>query len=103
MTGPDAALAAQASALASAAAFIGQAGVPGLTIAVTGGQITILVPGALAPAAAIAAVAALAGLIGAPAPACTTTGTWSSVSTDGTISGHPARVWASIDPGHSAA
>jgi hypothetical protein len=91
-------LAVQAGALAAAAAFITQAGRPGLTIAVTGEQITILVPRTLTPAARIAAVTALAAVIGAPAPAATTIGTWTHISADGTISGHPARVWASIEP-----
>jgi len=91
-------LAAQASALAAAAAFITQAGMTGLTIAVTGEQITILVPRTLTPAGQLSVVTALAAVTGAPAPACTTTGTWTQISADGTISGHPARIWASIEP-----
>jgi hypothetical protein len=104
--GPDRAaspLAAQADALLSAAAFLEQAGITGLTIAVGGDQITILVPRTLPPAARIATVTALAAAIGAPAPACTTIGTWTQVSTDGTIGGHPARISASIDPEDTAA
>jgi len=97
------ALAAQADALLAAAAFLKQAGMTGLTIAVGGDQITILVPRTLPPAARLTAVTALAAAIGAPAPACTATGTWTQISADGTISGHPARVWASIEPGETAA
>ena len=109
MTGPAApgqaasTLAIQADALLSAAAFIEQAGMTGLTIAVSGDQITILVPRTLTPAARITAVTSLAAAIGAPAPVCTTIGTWTQVSTDGTISGHPARISASIDPEEPAA
>ena len=55
-------------------------------------------PRALPPAARITTVTALAAAIGAPAPVCTTIGTWTQVSTDGTIGGHPARISASIDP-----
>jgi len=98
-------LAAQADALLSAAAFIGQAGLAGLaglTIAVADDQITILVPRTLPPAARITMVTALAAAIGAPAPACTTIGTWTQISTTGTIGGHPARVSASIDPQDTA-
>ena len=105
-TSPDQAaspLAAQADALLSAAAFLEQAGITGLTIAVAGDQITILVPRTLPPAARITTVTALATAIGAPAPACTTIGTWTQISTDGTIGGHPARVSASIDPEDTAA
>ena len=106
MTGPDqaaSALAAQAGALLAAAAFIQQAGITGLTIAVADNRITLLVPRTLPPAARIAAVTALAAAIGAPAPVCTTIGSWTQVSTDGTIGGHPARISASIDPQDSAA
>jgi len=106
MTGPDqaaSALAAQAGALLSAAAFIQQAGITGLTVAVADNGITLLVPRTLPPAARIAAVTALAAAIGAPAPVCTTIGSWTQVSTDGTIGGHPARVSASIDPQDTAA
>jgi hypothetical protein len=104
MTGPATsgqaarALAIQADALLSAAAFIERAGLIGLTIAVAGDGITILVPRTLAPAARIASVTALAAAIGAPAPVCTTIGAWTQISTHGTISGHPARISASIDP-----
>ena len=91
-------LAAQAGALVSAAAFVEQAGMTGLTIAVDGDGITILVPRTLSPAARITAVTALAAAIGAPAPACTTLGTWTQISATGTISGHQARVSASIEP-----
>ena len=97
------ALAAQADALVSAAAFLEQAGLTGLTIAVADDGITILVPRTLAPAARLTAVTALAAAIGAPAPACTTIGTWTQISADGTIGGHPARVTASIEPGEPAA
>jgi hypothetical protein len=100
---PASTLAAQADALASAATFITQAGMTGLTIAVSGEQITILVPRTLTPAARLSAVTALAAIIGAPAPVCTTIGTWTQISADGTISGHPARVWASIEPEDTAA
>jgi hypothetical protein len=96
-------LAAQADALLSAAVFIEQAGMTGLTIAVGSDGITILVPRTLPPAARITAVTALAAAIGAPAPACTTIGTWTQISADGTISGHPARVCASIEPQDAAA
>lgn len=110
MTGPvpspgDAAstLATQADALLAAAAFITQAGLTGLTIAVSEQQITILVPRTLAPAARMAAVTALAAVISAPAPTATTLGTWTHITTPGTIGGHPARVSASIDQEDSAA
>jgi hypothetical protein len=96
-------LAAQADALLSAAAFLEQAGMPGLTIAVGGDEITILVSRTLPPAARITAVTTLAAATGAPAPACTTIGTWTQVSADGNIGGHPARVCASIEPGETAA
>ena len=71
MTGPAqsaSVLAAQADALLSAAAFIEQAGLTGLTIAVADDGITILVPRTLPPAARITTVTALAAAIGAPAP-----------------------------------
>jgi len=97
------ALAAQADALLSAAAFLEQAGIPGLTIAVGGGEITILVSRTLPPAARIAAVTTLAAAIGAPAPACATIGTWTQISADGNIGAHPARICASIEPGETAA
>jgi len=96
-------LAAQADALVSAAAFVEQAGMTGLTIAVAGDGITILVPRTLSPAARITAVTALAAAIGAPAPACTTLGTWTQISATGTISGHQARVSASIEPEETTA
>lgn len=97
------ALAAQADALLSAAVFLEQAGLAGLTIAVADDGITILVPRTLPPAARLAAVTALAAAIGAPAPACTTIGTRTQISADGTIGGHPARVSASIEPEETAA
>ena len=106
MTGPAqaaGALATQADALLSAAAFIEQAGTTGLTIAVADDGITIVVPSTVPLAARITTVTALAATIGAPAPVCTTIGTWTQVSTTGTIGGHPARVWASIDPQDTAA
>ena len=104
MTGPAASpLAAQADALLSAAAFLEQTGMTGLTIAVADDGITILVSRTLPPAARLTAVTALATAIGAPAPACTATGTWTQISADGTIGGHPARVWASIEPGETPA
>jgi len=95
-------LAAQADALVSAAVFIEQAGMGGLTIAVADDQITILVSRTLPAAARLAAVTALAAAIGAPAPVCTSVGTWTQISTDGAISGHPARISASIDPQDTA-
>jgi len=110
MTGPAtrpdqaaSALAIQADALLSAAAFIEQAGMTGLTIAVADDQITILVSRTLTPAARITAVTALAAAIGAPAPVCTTIGTWTQISTHGTIGGHPAQISATIDPEGPAA
>ena len=54
----------------------------GLTIAVDDDEIIIQVPRTLPPAARITAVTALAAAIGAPAPACTTLGTWTQVSAD---------------------
>jgi hypothetical protein len=96
-------LAIQADALLSAAAFIEQAGMTGLTIAAGDDGITILVPRTLTPAARITAVTALAAAIGAPAPVCTTIGAWAHISTLGTISGHQARVSASIEPEETAA
>jgi hypothetical protein len=106
MTDPGqaaAALAAQSDALLSAATFIEQAGLTGLTIAVADDGITILVSRTLPPAARLTAVTALAAAIGAPAPVCTTIGSWTQISTTGTIGGHPARVTASIDPQDTAA
>jgi hypothetical protein len=110
MTGPSTSpgqaaspLAAQAGALLAAAAFLERAGIAGLTIAVAGDQITILVPRTLPPAARITTVTALAAAIGAPPPACTTIGVFTHISTDGTIGGHPARISASIDPQDTAA
>jgi hypothetical protein len=97
------ALAAQADALLSAAAFLEQAGMTGLTIAVDGDGITILVSRTLPPAARITAVTALAAAIGAPAPACAAIGTRTQISADGSIGGHPARICASIEPGETAA
>jgi hypothetical protein len=91
-------LATQADALLSAAAFIEQAGMTGLTIAVGDDGITILAPRTLTPAARITAVTALAAAIGAPAPVCTTIGAWTCITTQGTIDGHPARLSASIEP-----
>jgi hypothetical protein len=100
---PTSTLATQADALLSAAAFIERAGVTGLTIAVSDEGITILVPRTLTPAGRITMVTALAAAIGAPAPVCTTIGAWAHISTHGTISGHQARVCASIEPGETAA
>ena len=96
-------LAAQADALLSAAAFIEQAGMTGLTVAVGDDEITILVPRTLPPAARITAVTALAAAIGAPPPVCTAIGTWTQISTHGTIGGHPAQISATIDPEGPAA
>jgi hypothetical protein len=95
---PASVLAAQASALLSAAAFIEQAGLAGLTIAVADDGITIVVPRTVPLAARVTTVTVLAAAIGAPPPTCTTIGTWTQISTTGTIGGHPARVCASIDP-----
>jgi hypothetical protein len=70
-------LAAQAHALRAAAAFIEQAGIPGLSLTVDEGQIVIQVPASLAgPAARTAAVTMLAAAAGGQAardarPGCT--------------------------------
>lgn len=103
MTGPAAgALATQADALLAAAAFLEHAGVTGLTVAASEGQITILVPRTLAPAAPLSAVTTLAAAIGAPAPACMAIGATTLITAEGTIGGHRTRVSASIEPEDNA-
>jgi hypothetical protein len=91
-------LAAQADALLAAAAFPGQAGITGLTVAAGESGITILVPRTLAPAARLTTITTLAAAIGAPAPVCTAIGATTLISTQGTTGSHPARVSASIEP-----
>jgi hypothetical protein len=91
-------LAAQAHALRAAAAFIEQAGIPGLSLTIGQDQITIQVPVDLAgPAARTAAVTLLAGAAGGHAARVTRPGPargW--ICADGQIAGHHARIFTAI-------
>jgi hypothetical protein len=91
-------LAAQAHALRAAAAFIEQAGIPGLSLAIDEGQITIQVPEHLAgPAARTAAVTLLAAAAGGHAARDTRPGpTRGWVSAGGQIAGHRTRIFTAI-------
>jgi hypothetical protein len=93
-------LAAQAHALRAAAAFIEQAGIPGLSLTIDQGQITIQVPVDLAgPASRAAAVAVLAAAAGGRAARDTRPGrTRGWIRADGQIAGHHARIFTAIDP-----
>ncbi len=91
-------LAARAHALRAAAAFTGQAGIPGLSLTIDEGQITIQVPAHLAgPASRTAAVMLLAAAAGGQAARDTRPGPargW--ISADGQIAGHHARIFTAI-------
>jgi hypothetical protein len=91
-------LAAQAHALRAAAAFIEQAGIPGLSLTVDAGQIVIQVPSGLAgPAARTAAVTRLAAAAGGQPARDTRPGTtlgW--IRAEGQIAGHHARIFTPI-------
>ena len=91
-------LAAQAHALRAAAAFIETAGIPGLSLTVDEGQITIQVPADLAgPAARTAAVTLLAAAAGGRAARDTRPGpTRGWIRAEGQIAGHHARIFTAI-------
>ena len=91
-------LAAQAHALRAAAAFIEQAGVPGLSLTIDDGQITIQVPVHLAgPASRAAAVALLAAAAGGHPARQTRPGpTRGWIQASGQIAGHHARIFTAI-------
>jgi hypothetical protein len=91
--------AAQAHALRAAAAFVGCAGMTGLSVtAGADGSLVIRVPASAGtPAARAAAVGALAEVIGAPAPHRTVFGDCAWIASAGTLAGHPARVTTHID------
>jgi len=91
-------LAAQAHALRAAAAFIEQAGVPGLSLTIDDGRIIIQVPAHLAgPASRAAAVARLAAAAGGHAARDARPGpTRGWITADGQIAGHQARIFTPI-------
>jgi hypothetical protein len=91
-------LAAQAHALRAAAAFIEQAGIPGLSLTIGQDQITIQVPVDLAgPAARTAAVTLLACAAGGHAARVTRPGpTRGWINADGQIAGHHAHIFTAI-------
>ena len=91
-------LAAQAHALRAAAAFIEHAGIPGLSLTVDEGQITIQVPADLAgPASRAAAVTLLAAAAGGQAARDTRPGpTRGWIRADGQIAGHHVRIFTAI-------
>jgi hypothetical protein len=91
-------LAAQAHALRAAAAFIEQAGVPGLSLTIDEGQITIQVPVHLAgPASRQAAVTRLAAAAGGLAARDTRPGpTRGWISATGQIAGHHVRIFTAV-------
>jgi hypothetical protein len=88
-------LAAQAHALRAAAAFIEQAGIPGLSLTIDENQITIQVPVHLAgPAGRTAAVTLLAAAAGGHAARDTRPGpTHGWIKAEGQIAGHPVRIF----------
>ena len=88
-------LAAQAHALCAAAAFIEQAGIPGLSLTIDQDQITIQVPVYLAgPASRAAAVSMLAAAAGGQAARDMRPGpTRGWVRAEGQIAGHPVRIF----------
>jgi len=88
-------LAAQAHALRAAAAFIEQAGIPGLSLTIDQDQITIQVPVYLAgPASRAAAVSMLAAAAGGQAARDMRPGpTRGWVRAEGQIAGHPVRIF----------
>jgi hypothetical protein len=91
-------LAAQAHALRAAAAFIEQAGIPGLSLTIDQDRITIQVPAHLAgPASRAAAVTLLAAAAGGRAARDMRPGpTRGWISADGQIAGHHARIFTAI-------
>jgi len=91
-------LAALAHALRAAAAFIEHAGIPGLSLTVDEGQITIQVPADLAgPASRAAAVTLLAAAAGGQAARDTRPGpTRGWIRADGQIAGHHVRIFTAI-------
>jgi hypothetical protein len=94
-------LAAQAHALRAAAAFIEQAGIPGLSLTVDEDQITIQVPVHLAgPASRAAAVTLLAAAAGGQASRDMRPGlTRGWIRAEGQIAGHHVRIFtATTEP-----
>ena len=91
-------LAAQAHALRAAAAFIEQAGIPGLSLTVDEDQILIQVPADLAgPAARTAAVTLLAAAAGGQAARETRPGrTRGWIRAEGQIAGHHVRIFTPV-------
>ena len=91
-------LAAQAHALHAAAAFIEHAGIPGLSLTVDEGEISIQVPVHLAdPASRAAAVALLAAAAGGRAARDDRPGrTLGWIRADGQIAGHHVRIFTAI-------
>jgi hypothetical protein len=91
-------LAAQAHALRAAAAFIEQAGIPGLSLTVDESQIIIQVPADLAgPASRTAAVTLLAAAADGRAARDTRPGpTCGWIRAEGPISGHYVRIFTAI-------
>ena len=91
-------LAAQAHALRAAAAFIEQAGIPGLSLTVDPDQIVIQVPASLAgPAARTAAVTLLAAAAGGRADRDTRPGgTRGWIRAEGQIAGHDVRIFTPV-------
>jgi hypothetical protein len=93
-------LAAQAHALRAAAAFIEQAGIPGLSLTLDADQITIQVPVHLAgPASRAAAVTMLAAAAGGQAARDTRPGpTRGWIRAEGQIAGHHVRIFTATEP-----
>ena len=91
-------LAAQAHALRAAAAFIEQAGLPGLSLTIDQDQITIQVPVDLAgPASRAAAVTLLAAAAGGQAARDSRPGpTRGWVRAEGQIAGHHVRIFTAL-------
>jgi hypothetical protein len=92
-------LAAQAHALRAAAAFIEQAGIPGLSLTVDEDQIIIQVPAGLAgPAARAAAVTRLAAAAGGRAARDDRPGsTRGWIRAEGQIAGHDTRIFTPVE------
>jgi hypothetical protein len=91
-------LAAQAHALRAAAAFIEQAGIPGLSLTIDADRVTIQVPADLAsPTARTTAVMLLAAAAGGHAARDTRPGpTLGWINAEGQIAGHDTRVFTAI-------
>jgi hypothetical protein len=92
-------LAAQAHALRAAAAFIEQAGIPGLSLTIDQDQITIQVPVYLAgPASRAAAVTLLAAAAGGQAARDARPGpTRGWIRAEGQIAGHHVRIFTATE------